>query len=166
MKDILRRCQIFDGFNDGHLSEITTLAARRTLQAGEHLFRLGDKADRLFVVLEGTVELCLPLSIQGVLQEIVVQSEGPGGALGWSAFVKPNRFQLSARTEGPGAVAEFERAAVLRLIEADPVFGCAFFERIAEMIGRRHLTMEALWARELQRSVASGLHASREGSAG
>ena len=166
MKEILRRCRIFDRFDDRHLSGITTLAARRTLQAGEHLFRLGDTADSLFVVLDGLVELCLPLSIQGALQEIVVHTEGPGGALGWSAFVKPNRFQLSARTARPATVAGFERVAVLRLIEADPVFGCAFFESIAELIGRRHLTMQALWARELQRSVASGLHGSREGSAG
>ncbi len=158
MKDALRRCPLFDGLEERHLSRVAGLAERESLETGEHLFRLGDRADRLFVVLDGDVELCLPLSIQGAVQEVVVQSEGPGGALGWSAFVKPNRFQLSARARGTAVVAGFERDAVLRLVEADPAFGCAFFQRVAEMIGRRLLTVEALWARELQRSFAGGLH--------
>ncbi len=163
MNDVLARCPLFVGLEERQLSSLAGLGARVALQPGEHLFRLGERADRLYVVLEGAVELCLPLSLRGVVEEIVVETEGPGGALGWSAFVRPHRFQLSARASGPAAVAGFDRLAVLGLIGSDREFGCIFFERVAEMIGRRMLTMEALWARELQRSFAGGPHVSHLG---
>jgi CRP-like cAMP-binding protein len=156
MKEILAACRLFQGLEERHLSRIAALAGRATLHPVEHLFLLGDAAERMFVVLEGQIDLCLPLTIRGAIEEVVVQSEGPGGALGWSAFVKPYRFRLAARAAGSAAAAGFDRTAVLKLADEDPAFGRLFFERIAEMIGQRLLTVEALWARALQRSVASG----------
>jgi CRP-like cAMP-binding protein len=155
MKQVLAGCRLFEGLEDRHLSRIVALAGRAALQPGEHLFLLGDSADRMFVVLEGQIDLCLPLTIRGAVEEVVVQSERPGGALGWSAFVKPYRFRLSARAAGSAVVAGFDRTAVLKLADSDPAFGRLLFERIAEVIGQRLLTVEALWARALQRSVAS-----------
>lgn len=155
MKDKLRQCNLFNGLDEAHISRLTALAERQMLETGEHLFQLGSTADRVFVVLEGTVELCLPLSIHGEVKEIAMESAGPGRALGWSAFVKPYRFRLSARAAGPAVVASFERKAVVRLIEEDPRFGCVFLSRVAEIIGQRLLTVQALWAREFQRAVTN-----------
>lgn len=135
------------------------LAEQRSLAPGERLFEFGSEASHVYVVLEGTMELCLPLSIHGTIKDIVVESQGPGTTLGWSAFVKPYRFRLAARAAGPASVATFSRVALLRLIELDATFGRVFLERIAEIIARRLLTVQALWARELQRSVADGMHA-------
>lgn len=155
MKDVLRGCHLFEGLDGAHAARLLALAERHTLEAGEHLFQLGAKADRVFVVLEGKIELCLPISVHGTIQEIAMDSQGPGSAFGWSAFVKPYRFRLSARAAGPAAVAGFEREAIERLIEEDPSFGCRFLRRIAEIIGHRLLTVQALWARELQRTVTA-----------
>jgi len=153
MRGVLDKCQLFDGLEEAQRSRLAQIAQRRDLVAGERLFELGSQADRVFVVLEGQMELCLPLSIQGVIREIVIESQGPGTTLGWSAFVKPYRFRLSARAAGPVAVACFERAELLRLIGENPTVGCALLERVAEIISRRLLTVQALWIRELQRSV-------------
>ena len=100
--------------------------------------------------------LCVPLSIHGAIREVAIASEGAGTTLGWSAFVKPYRFRLSARAASPASVASFERAALLRLIDQDPTFGCVVLGRIAEIISQRLLTVQALWARELQRTIADG----------
>jgi CRP-like cAMP-binding protein len=162
MKDFLSRCQLFEELGPSYVSRVAMLAEQRTLAAGERLFELGAEAAHVYVVVEGTVELCLPLSIHGAIKEVVVESQGPGTTIGWSAFVKPYRFRLAARAAGPVVVAVFDRQALLRLIELDAVFGRVLLTRIAETIGRRLLTVQALWARELQRSVDDGLQASHE----
>ncbi len=116
----------------------------------------------MFVVLDGSVEICMPLSIQGSIREIAIATEGEGATLGWSAFVKPYRFRLSARAAAPTSVASFERSALLRLIKENPALGCVVLERIAEIISQRLLTLQALWARELQRTITDGLQTSSQ----
>lgn len=155
MKDVLLGCDLFEGLDEAHTARLLALAERQTLEAGENLFQLGAKADRVFVVLEGRIELCVPITVHGSIQEISGESQGPGSAFGWSAFVKPYRFRLSARAAGPAAVAGFDREAIERLIEEDPAFGCRFLRRIAEIIGQRLLTIQALWVREFQRTVTA-----------
>lgn len=156
MRGVLAGCQLFENLDAKNLTRIEELAARRDLAPGEKLFDLGAKADHVFVVLDGTIEICVPLSIHGAVREVAIASEKAGTTLGWSAFVKPYRFRLSARAATAASVASFERAALLGLIEEDPKFGCVVLSRIAEIISERLLTVQALWARELQRTIAEG----------
>lgn len=160
MREVLSQCHLFAGLDVENVARIERLATRRRLESGERLFELGSRADQVFVVLDGTVEICLPLSIQGSIREIAISSEGEGATLGWSAFVKPYRFRLSARAAVASSVATFERTALLDLIKDDPAFGCVVLERIAEIISKRLLTLQALWARELQRTISEGLRPS------
>jgi len=156
VRGVLGECQLFQNLDEANLTRIEELAERRVLTAGERLFDLGSAADHVFVILDGTFEVCVPLSIHGAIREVAVTSEGAGTTLGWSAFVKPYRFRLSARAATAASVASFERTGLLRLIEQDPTFGCIVLSRIAEIISQRLLTVQALWARELQRRVTEG----------
>ncbi len=153
MRGVLGGCQLFENLDEANLTLIEELAERRELTTGERLFDLGSEADHVFVILDGNVEICVPLSIHGAIREVAVASEGAGTMLGWSAFVKPYRFRLSARAATAASVASFERAGLLRLIDQDPTLGCVILGRIAEIISQRLLTVQALWARELQRTI-------------
>lgn len=156
MRDVLGKCQLFENLDDASMGSIEGIVQRREIAAGEKLFELGAEADHLFVILEGKFEICVPLSIHGAIRDVAVASAGPGATLGWSAFVKPFRFRLSARAGSDATVASFERARLLELIERDPKFGCVVLSRIAEIISERLLTVQALWARELQRGISEG----------
>jgi len=109
------------------------------------------------VVLSGRLEACFPLSLGGVMKDVAVESKGPGSALGWSALVKPHRFTVSARASEPSEVATFSRQELMQRLDQDPRLGQVFISRIAEVIGRRFLTIRALWGRELQQMLASGM---------
>jgi len=153
MKDFVLSCQLFENLDPTYVSSVASLAVKHSLAGGERLFEFGTEATHLYAVIDGTMELCLPLSIQGTIKEVVVESQGPGATIGWSAFVKPYRFRLAARAQGPVTLAAFDRLALLNLIDLDPAFGRAILGCIAETISKRLLTVQALWARELQRSV-------------
>lgn len=155
MPDPLYHSELFAGMDDELASPLYAIAQHRSIPKGEYLFLLGDHADQLYVVLEGKVEVCFPLSLNGAVKDVAVQTLEVGKAVGLSALVKPYRFTLSARTAEKSLLACFPRTGLLRVFEDEPRTGCAFLERLTDVLGRRLLTIEALWARELQRSLSS-----------
>lgn len=155
MYDVLKEADLFEGFSVDAILKLSAIARWRVLAAGEYLFLLGDTAECLYVVASGTVDLCLPMTLNGVVKDIPVESATPGKALGWSALVKPYRFTLSARAAQPAEVMSFARAELQRLFEAAPELGNRLFSNLAELVGLRLLTVQALWVRELQRALES-----------
>lgn len=158
----LRRAAIFGKLRDTEVARLLAVARAQQCRTGECLFLLGDHADRLFVVLAGKVELTFPLSFGGVVRDVPVESKTPGSALGWSSLVKPHRFTLSARAAETSELAAFLRQDLLRVFEAEPHIGYVVMRHIAEVVGRRLLQVEALWARELQRALTDSLAAADE----
>lgn len=158
----LAQTGIFVGLRDAEAARLLALAHPRHCRKGECLFLLGDHADRLYVVRSGKVELSFPMSFGGVVRDVPVESKTPGGALGWSALVKPHRFTLSARAAETSELDAFLRQDLTQLFEAEPHIGCVVMRHVSEIVGRRLLQVQALWARELQRAVTDSLAASTE----
>ena len=158
----LRRAAIFEELTDAEAARLVAIAHSRHCHKGECLFLLGDHADRLYVVLHGKVELTFPLSFGGVVRDMPVESKTPGSTFGWSALVKPHRFALSARAAEPSEVAVFGRQELLHVFAAEPRIGFVVMQRIAELVGRRLVQVQALWARELQRTVTESLASAGE----
>ncbi len=159
---VLRSAGILGELHDREAAQLLAVARPHQCQKGECLFLLGDHADRLYVVLSGKMELTFPLSFGGVVRDVPVESKTPGSALGWSALVKPHRFTLSARAEETSELAAFLRQDLLRVFDAEPRIGYVVMRHVAEVVGRRLLQVQALWARELQRAVTSSLAASAQ----
>jgi CRP-like cAMP-binding protein len=158
----LRRAPIFAELHDAEAARLLAEARPQHCRRGECLFLLGDHADRLYVVLTGKVELTFPLSFGDVVRDVPVELKTPGSALGWSALVKPHRFTLSARAAEPSELAAFLRHDLMRVFEAEPRIGYVVMRQIAEVVGRRLLQVQALWARELQRALTNSLAAAAE----
>ncbi len=157
--DTLKRAEIFETLEEAQTARLLTVARPHRFERGECLFLLGDHADRLYVVLSGRVELSFPLLFGGAVREVAVESKAPVSVLGWSALVRPFRFTLSARAVEPSELAAFPRNELLSVFESDPKIGYAFTRHVSEVVGRRLLQVQALWARELQRTVTSYMNA-------
>jgi CRP-like cAMP-binding protein len=153
MHEVLKDADLFQGFSLDGLGKLSAIARSRSLSKGDYLFLLGDNAECLYVVTKGTVDLCLPMTVGGVVKDITVETAGAGRALGWSAVVKPYRFTLSARASEPADVIGFPRADLEQLIKASPELGIRFLANLSELVGLRLLTFQALWVRELQRTL-------------
>jgi CRP-like cAMP-binding protein len=93
------------------------------------------------------------MPLGGVVKDIPVEPAGPGKALGWSALVRPYRFTLSARATEPTEVVGFRRQDLLQIFEAAPREGNRFLTNLSELVGFRLLAFQALWVRELQRTL-------------
>lgn len=153
----LRKAEIFAELPEADVSRLVSVARARRCAKGECLFLLGDYADRLYVVLGGRIDLTFPFSFGAKVRDVAIESKTAGGALGWSALVKPHRFTLSARAAENTELAAFLRTDLLQVFDAVPRVGYVVMRHVAEVVGRRLLQVQALWARELQRVVTSSL---------
>ncbi|MFV1959305.1 MAG: cyclic nucleotide-binding domain-containing protein [Planctomycetota bacterium] len=131
MEAALARCPLFAGLDTDLLARLMDVAETERCDAGCHPFVLGQAAEHVYVVMEGRVDLCLPLTIEGELQEVCIDTKEPGDALGWSAFVRPYRFRLSARAAGMARLVTFPRRALEEIFRKDPRAGHVFLGRVA-----------------------------------
>ena len=80
---------------------IMAMGTTVNLPSGTVLFRLGEPADRLFIVTRGRISLTLPIQVLGREENVLIEERGPGQAISWSALVPPHRLTLTA-TAGAG----------------------------------------------------------------
>jgi CRP/FNR family transcriptional regulator, cyclic AMP receptor protein len=82
------------GMREQHLRSLSELAMRTNFAEGEWIFREGERADRFYLIEEGSVILtsCLPTH-----SHLVIQTLGAGDAVGWSCLFEPYTWHLNAR---------------------------------------------------------------------
>jgi len=92
--DRLRKVDILQGLTDWELKIISQFFQKENLEGGVTLCREGEKAERLFILEEGSVAI----RTQG---REPVTMDAPGSIVGWSFLVPPNRYTATATTLMP-----------------------------------------------------------------
>jgi len=152
---ILEDMPLFKSLSSEQLAELMRSASQVHLPSGTPLFRLGDDADRLFVVRKGRVELSMPMQIGNQQMDAFLEELGPGDMLGWSALVEPHRYTVSASAHVDAELTAWNGADLRRLIATDPRLGVPLLQNLATLICRRFHGMQAMWLRELQRTISA-----------
>ena len=126
----------FRGMHEDHLSKLAEYATRVEFNLGEKIFQAGDSANRFYVVETGTVQVETP--VPG-MSPIPIQSVGSGDVLGWSWLYPPYEWNLNAWATEPCEAIFFFAAPLRTELDADPIFGNAMYQRIAQvMMDRLH----------------------------
>jgi CRP-like cAMP-binding protein len=84
--EILRRYPYFAAADDEGLRNLAMICDEITVAAGAVMYREGDKADKLYILTEGEVDIQYTLG-SGELR--TVDTVVPGELLMWSALVEP-----------------------------------------------------------------------------
>jgi CRP-like cAMP-binding protein len=139
---------LLDGLPEAELDELARILRRRDIPAGEVLWRQGDDAAAMLLIVDGSVSMSLRLPGDRALE---IASLGRGEVLGEMPLVDGGNHSATARVMEP--------ASVLSLSRAD----------FAALVSRRHPTAFALKRRiagvacERLRAQLEGLAASLGG---
>jgi thioredoxin reductase (NADPH) len=87
-------------FDDSEIAELEPRGTRRSVDAGDYLYRTGDSGYDFYVVLSGSVEIVL--DVDG--EEQIIVTHGPGGFLGELNLMTGLRVFVSARVVENGEV--------------------------------------------------------------
>ena len=152
-----RGFELLAGLDEESRRRVLALGERRHYACASEVFRLGDPADHLYLVEQGQVALMMPLSFKGEERNVLVEEEGRGQTVGWSALVAPHRFTLMARASVATDLVALPRVALRHLFAVDPAVAAVVLGNLITLIGQRLQKVQAMWIREVQRSVTARL---------
>jgi len=132
--DILGKLDIFSGLSRKELKALEGVSEEVHYTKGDIIFREYDEAQKLYVLLRGSVSIQFEV---GHHQEAVVHVAGDGQALGWSALIQPYRFTASARCRENSVIVEVDRAGLKVLMDKDCYLGFVIMEKLAELVSMR-----------------------------
>jgi CRP-like cAMP-binding protein len=145
--------ELFQGVPPDEVEKVLALGRKVRMSSGASLFRLGDPADCLYLINSGQVRLTVPMHIRGRDEDVLMEEKGPGQTVGWSALIPPYRFTLSAATSSETEAITLSREALHSFIEASPTIGANLCLNVGIVIGHRLQTLQAMWLREMQRTI-------------
>ena len=152
----LRGMQALDGMRDEHIQQLATIAEDIAFPSGAIIFREGDPAADVYLLVEGSVsiEICAP-SV-GCRRILTV---GEGELLGWSPVLEQAKLTATARTQSPTQAIRINGQQLLALFEEDPRFGYEFMRRAALAVAKRlsatRLQLLNVYGTEMPRTIES-----------
>jgi CRP-like cAMP-binding protein len=116
-----------------HLEEIANIAQVRVFDEFDVVFREGDVAENMYLVMFGIVslEICAPGA--GCRQILTL---GPGELLGWSSLLG-DRYTSRARTPQGARLLQINVPQLMKICERDPQFGFELMRRTAVALAKR-----------------------------
>ena len=134
--ELLRRFPFFAGLTDEELKSIAMISEEQKYEANTFIFRERGKAEKLFVLLEGTVDIKVNTDEEG-LQHETVSTLSHGDVFCWSAVVEPHLLTASAFAATPATVVAVDGAGLRALFELDCHLGYRILQKSAEIISSR-----------------------------
>jgi len=145
--------ELLSGLSPAEVGQVLTLGTKVTVSSGASLFRLGDPADRIFLTERGRIRLTLPMQVRGREEDILIEEKSPGQTVGWSALIPPYRFTLSATASVETELIALSRESLQACFETSPAVGYKIALNLAVVVGHRLQLVQAMWLREMQRTV-------------
>jgi CRP-like cAMP-binding protein len=124
----------FAELSDDILTFLSECSSRRDIKKGDILFRLGEKADKFYVVLNGQISIEMP-AIMGPTLEI--QTLVNDQVLGWSWLILPYQWSFQTKAEEDTELLQFDGAAILARCEQEPKFGYEVLKKFAGLMSVR-----------------------------
>jgi len=126
----LRNVEIFQGLIDEELEIAARFCQEETVPEGLTLCEEGARADKLFILEEGTVSIRFSRGGNYAIQ-------APGKILGWSFLVPPNRYTASAVTIAPCKLLVIKSPDFYDLIHKDTKVGLKIMDNLSKVVASR-----------------------------
>lgn len=138
-RQALKDCEVFAKLDDAALEEVAAKATERQFAAGAAVFREGDAADELFVVLDGKIalQMATPPTEAAASRRITVEVVGRGEIAGWSAVVEPHRYTLSGICLQSTRALAISAVPLRALMVANPAIGYEVLTGLTKVVATR-----------------------------
>ncbi|MEW2219757.1 cyclic nucleotide-binding domain-containing protein [Streptomyces sp. NPDC006990] len=130
----MKHAGVLAALREGPRARLLALGREVSFGAGTRIFEEGERADRFWIIRNGTVSL--DIHVPG-RPAAVVDTLGPERLLGWSWLCPPHQWHLGAEAVGRVRAWEFDAAEVLSLCESDHELDHELLSYVVEVIGRR-----------------------------
>lgn len=150
IKEILQTVDLFEAVSDEQLLEIASAGDVKVLERGQMLFRRGDKSDRIYLVMDGAIEIVRSTSDQP--EPVPVAYITPGELIGDMALFTGTQRGSDARIPEIAMVWELTRDQFEEQAERIPGYGM----QLTRMFARRMQDLITHMRRQSKRKELTG----------
>jgi len=140
--ELLRRYPFSQCIDDGQQKALAMIAENVTVARGAFIFKAGDAAGSLYMLVEGSVALLVPGGGQGGDgHDIHVSEINPGEPFGISSVLPDQMYTASAQATATSRVLKVDAVELRKLFAADCNMGyCMLRQLLNAALERMHLT--------------------------
>jgi len=115
--DVLRDIPLFSNLDEDELGVLAGQVELRQFPPRQRIFRMGDPADRAYIVVSGSVRVIL---IDEDQQEILLHQPGPGEFFGFASMLEQTPHQAEATAVEDTTCIEIDRNDLMVLFQKKP----------------------------------------------
>ena len=134
--EVLRRFPFFAGLTDEELKSIAMISDEEKYQANTFISREREPARKLYLLLQGSVDVMIDTDQEG-LQHETVSTLTVGDVVSWSAVVDPHVLTASLFAATPVTMVAMDGAGLRALFELDCHLGYVVLHKVAQVISNR-----------------------------
>ena len=131
----LKKTELFGNLNESHLNTVLSRSSVESFPEGKTIFRQGEEAIRLYILIEGTIDLTVKTQEQIDLMTSKIEKEG--SALGIPSLIEPFRYNVTATCLKPTKVLMIEADHLMKKMEEDPKMGMEIMKKLASIYFNR-----------------------------
>jgi CRP-like cAMP-binding protein len=130
----LRRYPLFANVNEEALKEAAMISDEVVAEAGKTLFSEGDRAETMFILVDGEVDIKYTL---GNGEQRTIDTLVAGDIVVWSTLVEPYRCTANGVTRGACRLISINGPKLRELCEKNPDLGYRMLISITQLLAAR-----------------------------
>jgi len=131
----LKRAELFETLNESHLNALLSTSTVESFPEGKTIFRQGEAANRLYVLIEGAVDLTVKTGEKIDLMTSKIEKEG--AVFGMPCLIEPFRYNVTAACLKPSKILIIEADHMQKRMEEDPRMGMEIMKKLASIYFNR-----------------------------
>jgi CRP-like cAMP-binding protein len=139
--EALKKANLFESLSDDQLKVIAQLGQEKSFEPGEEIFKQGQKAKTLYVLLDGVVTLRIRAEEEIDLMAETLKERG--SIFGTACLMTPYVSNLTARCVRKAKALAIDSAKFQEIIRRDPLMGFEVMTKLAQLYFKRLNTTRA-----------------------
>jgi len=129
---IIQELDLFGGIDDDIVEEIVGVMETESYEAGEAVFKAGDRAENFYILASGAINLYMA----GTAKTATVALK-QGDAFGWSSLAGREVYSSTVECAEASKLYRINKDALDRVLRQHPATGMLFYKRLAGLVGER-----------------------------
>jgi CRP-like cAMP-binding protein len=131
----LKKTELFGNLNESHLNTVLSRSSVESFPEGKTIFRQGDEANHLYILIEGMVDLSVKTGEKFDFLTSKVEKEGT--AFGIPSLIEPFRYNVTATYLKPSKVLVINAGRLKMDMEKDPTMGMEIMKKLVSIYFNR-----------------------------
>jgi CRP-like cAMP-binding protein len=131
----LKRTELFEALEKFQLDALLSYSLVESFPQGETIFHQGEEAIRLYILIEGAVDLTVKAQEQ--IDFMTSKIEKEGAVFGTASLMEPFRYNVTATCLKPSKVLTIEADHLKKKMEEDPRMGMEMMKKLASIYFNR-----------------------------